>query len=220
MDRVTELAARWQAAEQQLYPSLLFDEQRYEQAMLVVRAIVDELGACTTPDELVAAYDQRDTIVADAARAAGVELAGLEPSQLAAAAFRMRLGAIRDAERERDAADAVDRARTAGGGWATVAERGVGSPPQPPYERLCLHVPAGGAGSRVLGVHSWVGLDEETDAARYGVAVVSAEPARPLIPSEPIVGPEEHDAPEPWEEATSRLAAWVETRPEGLDSGR
>lgn len=215
MDRITELAARWQAAEQQLYPALLFDEHRYEHAMLVVRAVVDELGECTTADELVAAYDQRETIVADAARAAGAELAGLDPDQLAAAAFRMRLAAIRDAERERAAAAAMGTARAAGGGWATVLERGVGSPPQPPYEHLCLYVPPNGAGSRMLGLHSWVGLDEDTDAARYGVAAVAADPAAPLAPSEPIVGPEEHQAPEAWQEAISRLAAWVERGADG-----
>lgn len=215
MDRITELAARWQAAEQQLYPALLFDEHRYEHAMLVVRAAVDELGACTTPEDLIAAYDQRETIVADAARAAGVELAGLDPDQLAAAAFRMRLAAIRDAERERDAAAAVEAARAAGGGWATVLERGVGSPPQPPYEQLRLHLPTGKPSSRVLGLHSWVGLDEDTDAARYGVAAVAADPEAPLQPSEPVAGPEEHPAPEAWQEAVSRLAAWIETRPNG-----
>lgn len=213
MDRITELAARWQAAEQQLYTSLLFDEQRYEDAVLVVRAAVDELGGCTTPEDLLAAYDQRETIVHAAARAAGVELAGLAPDQLAAAAFRMRLGGIRAAERERDAAAAIDAARAAGGGWATVLERGVGSPPQPPYEHVRLHLPPDGTDSRVLGVHSWVGLDEDTDAARYGVAVVAADPGAPLTPSDPIAGPEEHHALQAWQEAISRLAAWVETRP-------
>lgn len=220
MDPITELAARWQAVEQQLYPGLLFDEHRYEQAMLVVRAVVDELDACTTTDELVAAHEQREMFVQRAAHTAGVELAGLDPDQLAAAAFRMRLAAIRHAERQRDAAAAVDAARTAGGGWATVVERGVGSPPQPPYEQLRLHLPDDESRSRVLGVHSWVTLDEDSDAFRYGVAVVRADPAAPLTPSDPVFGPEEHDAPEPWQEAISRLAVWVANEPTDLDSTR
>jgi hypothetical protein len=207
VDPLAELAARWQAAEERLYPALLFDEQRYEQAMLVLRAAIDELSTCATADDLVAADQRRGEIVQQAARRAGVELVGVDPHQLAAAALRQRLAAIRDQQRRRQAAAAITTTRQRGGGWATLHERG-GPPPQPPYEWLAVSVPAFlAAMGTVAGVHAWITLDVDSDAARFEATPVTVELAdgEPASAARPSTEPETHDALSPWQDAITRL---------------
>lgn len=205
VDRITELSARWQVDEERLYPSLLFDEHRYEQTMLVLRAAVDELAACETVDELVAADQRRTEIVAAAARRAGVELDGVDPHQVGAAALRQRLAGVRAEQRRRDAAEAIAAAR--GGGWATLHERG-GPPPQPPYEWLAVHVAGQLPADQALpGVHAWIALDVDTDAPRFGAAPVTVElsDGAPVSPPQPTADAEEHGALAGWQDALARL---------------
>lgn len=223
VDPITELAARWQAAEEQLYPALLFDEQRYEHAMLVLRAAVDDLQAsCATVDDLVVADQRRGEIVEQAARRAGVELTGVDSHQLAAAALRQRLGGIRREERRRAAGAAVAAARGHGGGWATLYERG-GPPPQPPYEQLAVRVPAGqpAAAATCPGVHAWITLDVRTDAPRFGVVPVIVELADdvPTSPPQPTAEPEQPDSLEDWQAAIARLRRSLDST-DDLDSPR
>lgn len=222
VDPITQLAARWQAEEERLYPALLFDEHRYEQAMLALRAAVDELQACATVDDLVAADQRRTEIVERAARRAGVGLEGIDPQQLAAAALRQRLAAVRSEQRRREAAEAIATARSGGGGWAILSQAG-GPPPQPPYDWLAVHVPAQpSAASELLdGVHAWIAFDVDTDAPRFGAAPVTVELAdgAPAAPPQPAGEAHEPDSLVDWQDAVARLRGDVAAAGD-LDSHR
>lgn len=213
--QLAQLAARWRTAEQRLYPSLFADEHLYERVVNVVGELVDELSDCASDEELLAAYEQRQPLLERATRRLADEAGGVDPEMVAAAAFRLRHDAIRSEVRWRQAGERVAAARERGDGhgqWVALFTRGPGGSPHiPPSEWLTAYLRGDGTSSVVPALHTWVGLDPDREAFRYGVAVlwvdVSTEVARPL--AEPLEGPHEFDAEDEWQATVERLRSWA-----------
>lgn len=223
-DQLAQLAARWRTAEQQLYPSLFADEHLYERVLNVVGQLADELSGCASEAALLAAYEQRQPLLEHATQQLVGEAGAVDPEMVAAAAFRLRHDALRKEARWREAGERVAAARERWDGrgqWVTLFTRGRGgSPPAPPSESLDAYLPGGGPWSVVPALHTWVGLDPDSDGPRYGVAVLSvdvtAEMARPL--GEPLEAPQEFTSEEEWQTTTERLRSWACTLGESQES--
>lgn len=216
-DQLTQLAARWRTAEQQLYPSLFADERLYERVLNVVGQLADELSDCTSEEALLSAYEQRQPLLERATRQLAGEAGAVDPEMVVASAFRLRHDTLRKEARWREAGEKVATARESRNGhgqWVTLFTRGTGgSPPVPPSEWLDAYLPGDGPWSVVPALHTWVGLDPDSDGPRYGVAVLSVdvttEMPRPL--AEPLEGPQEFTSEEEWQATTERLRSWART---------
>lgn len=223
-EQLSDLARRWRAAEQQLYPAVLGDPDTYARTLRVVRAIVDDLIAITTPAGLAESYRDPDTIVAAAAHRVGVEALPVPAELLAGAAFRLRLDAVREQERRRRAADLLATARAEGrSGWITLFERGVGgSPPAPPYERLEAHLTNAPdtAPAVVTALQVWVDLDPDSNGFRYGVALLAFDPVAgaPVPDAKPLADPLEFTSCAAWETAVSALRTEAGADPAALEN--
>jgi hypothetical protein len=166
-----ELRHRWRLAEQRLYPMIMVAPEAYATYVRVVRSVADELGACSTQDQLVDAYADRSTIVHGALAAAGVSGSGIDLDLAADAAFQLRSDEVeREQQRgelRRRIADMQGRA-----GWVVVMETAlVSGQVFPPYRRLEMHLPEG------TGLDATVELDLDTGHPLYAVEVVQLDPA-------------------------------------------
>jgi hypothetical protein len=172
-DEMTARALRtsWLAAEQSLYSLGGGDVGRYERAVMLVRAVVDELRGTESTTALVDQWPQAGAIVATAAERAGVALGSLPIDQVAGAGFALRHSALRDAESRFARAVLIAAARDEGADWVVLHE--TGDPLAgfaDPYGSIRLHLASGLA--IVAGVHP----DPGTGAVAHTLTVVGLDP--------------------------------------------
>lgn len=109
--------ARWRAAEDQLYPSLISDPGSYQRAITAVQTVVAELRhRATSAADLAAIEAAPEALLASACPAGVVVPADL----LVAAACGMRDREIAAADGRTRRSVVIDAARAAGAAWAVL----------------------------------------------------------------------------------------------------
>jgi hypothetical protein len=172
-DEMTARALRssWLAAEQSLYSLGGGDVGRYERAVTLVRAVVDELRGTDSTTALVDMWPEAGTIVANAAERAGVSLGSLPIDQVAGAGFALRHSALRDAESRFARAGLIAAARAESAEWVVLHE--TGDPLAgfaDPYGSIRLHLASG------LAIVAGVQPDQRTGAVAHTLTVVGLDP--------------------------------------------
>lgn len=177
-----EAIATWRRAEARVYPAVMVNAALYEQYLVMVRAVVDELDDVRTEDDLVIAWNERRGIAAEV-------IAAKQPSM----GVLMDTDAVRDAafcQRHRDitreqakdiARERLEQARREQAEWVVLFEdvTPFGS------HRLEMHVRTGRA------VHASSKVDLDKPRPEYSLEVVQLDPENgawildrpPLMPS-------------------------------------
>jgi hypothetical protein len=150
----------WDQAEARLFPLVMAQPEVYEQALGLVRQLLERLRE-TCPDlpTLLAANERGADLVADSAAA---DAAGGRADVIAAAACAMRYRELVALITARRRAAALERARADGLTWAVVEESGSQDRvPYVPYQRVEAEV---GSGRAVI---VSIGPDETLSRAVY-----------------------------------------------------
>ncbi len=153
----------WDEAEARLFPLVMAQPELYEQALGVVRRLLERLRE-TCPDlaALLAAHQRGGDLIADLAGEPVTGVAGVSPGLIAAAACAMRYRELVALMAARGRLAALTRAREEGLSWAVVEESGQADrAPYVPYQRVEAEVGSGRA------VVVSIGPDETLSRAVY-----------------------------------------------------
>ena len=153
----------WDQAEARLFPLVMAQPEVYEQALGLVRQLLERLRE-TCPDlpALLAAHERGADLVADVSAAEAAGGFGVRAEVIAAAACAMRYRELVALITARRRVAALDQARADGLAWTVVEESG--SPdraPYVPYQRVEAEVGTGRA------VVVSIGPDETMSRAVY-----------------------------------------------------
>jgi hypothetical protein len=197
-----EMARRWQAAEDRLYPVVMVRPEAYASAVTLVRAVVDRLGRIDSADELASAYGTSAQLVADVVRDTGVGTEGLDLGLVAGAAFNLRYRDLRATAQREQAKRRIREAAVAGDEWVVLFE--TGRPDLAlfsPYRRLEMRLADG------LGVHAWISVDPSTGSPSYAVEAVQLDPATGdwVHEAEPSADSGTYQTRDEWERAVSEM---------------
>ncbi len=197
-----DLARRWQAAEDRLYPVVMVRPEAYASAVTLVRAVVDRLGGVITADDLATAYTSSAHLVADVVHDTGVATEGLDLALVAGAAFNIRYRDLRASAQREQAKQRIRDAAAAGSEWAVLFETGRPDlAPLSPYRRLDMRLADG------VGLHASITVDPATANPIYAVETVQLDPATGdwVHEAEPSPGTAAYQTREEWEAAISRI---------------
>lgn len=109
--------ARFNAAENRLYPLAMVDTEMFERATLLVGLIVTELRSCNGVAEVLAQLDGIVARLPESAVDAGIESADLPLTVIAEAAAAMRCRELKAKQSAIDARERIERARAEGQTW-------------------------------------------------------------------------------------------------------
>ena len=187
-----DAVATWRRAEARVYPSVMHNATLYEQYVLAVRAIADELGDVRTAEELYAAWRERPDIALEVlARTAPSMRAVMDPTALRDAAFAHRHRQLTRERGKEIARERLDQARRERREWVVLFEdvTPLGS------DRLEMHVRTG----RALHASSKVELDRPTPT--FELEVVQLDPATGawLVDQPPLMPSRRYDSHEEWQ---------------------
>ena len=187
-----EAVATWRRAEARVYPSVMVNAALYEQYVMAVRAIAEELSDVRTDEELYEAWRERKDIA--------LEVVGRTAPSMRAV---MDLGALRDAAfchrhrqltRERGkeiARERLERARRERQEWVVLFEdvTPLGS------ERLEMHVRTGRA------IHASSKTELDRPRPSFELEVVQLDPATGawLVDQPPLMPSRRYDSHEEWQ---------------------
>jgi len=187
-----EAVATWRRAEARVYPSVMVNAALYEQYVMAVRAIAEELSDVRTDEELYEAWRERKDIA--------LEVVGRTAPSMRAV---MDLGALRDAAfchrhrqltRERGkeiARERLERARRERQEWVVLFEdvTPLGS------ERLEMHVRTGRA------IHASSKTELDRPRPTFELEVVQLDPATGawLVDQPPLMPSRRYDSHEEWQ---------------------
>jgi hypothetical protein len=198
--RRDRLLLAWRRGEERLYPVVLVRPELYEQYVLLVRALADELAEAHSEDALLAAYEAGTGSAEHAASRLDLpDRTEMDLGLARDAAYCLRhrelVGELQRAEANRR----VERARAAGDEWVTVFEE-ASSELRPPYRLVEMHVRSGRA------IHSFVEQSPDTGGPVFGVEVIRLDPVTgDWMPDvEPVASERLHD-PERWRERIEAL---------------
>jgi hypothetical protein len=200
--KLDELARRWQAAEDRLYPVVMVRPEAYASAVTLVRAVVDRLGRVDTAADLAAAYGTSAQLVADVVRDTGVATEGLDLALVAGAAFNIRYRDLRATAQREQAKQRIRDAAAAGAEWALLFETGRPDlAPLSPYRRLEMRLADG------VGLHASITVDPSTADPVYAVETVQLDPATGdwVHDADPSAGPATYRTRQEWESAIARI---------------
>jgi hypothetical protein len=153
----------WDQAEARLFPLVMAQPEVYEQALGLVRQLLERLRE-TCPDlpALLAAHERGADLVADVPAAEAAGGFGARAEVIAAAACAMRYRELVALITARRRVAALDRARADGLAWTVVEESGSQDrAPYVPYQRVEAEV---GSGRAVI---VSIGPDETLSRAVY-----------------------------------------------------
>lgn len=172
-DEMTARALRssWRASEQALYAIGGGDVERYQRAIRLVRAVVDELAGVDSTAALADRWPEAGGLVAGAAERAGLALGSLPMEQVAGAAFALRQAVLQADEIRRARSELIDAARAEGADWVLLHE--TGDPLAglaDPYGSTRMHLASG------LAIVAGVQPDLSTGAAVRTLTVVRLDP--------------------------------------------
>jgi hypothetical protein len=201
-DVPVELAQRWQAAEERLYPIVMVRPDLYERSIELVRSIADELRGVTTTAALVQAFGDAAEIAARVIKRESLAVDDIDVGLATSAAFALRHREMVGELARGRAMERIQAARQRGEAWVVLYEAGTqGQAPAVPYRRLEMHL-RGGAG-----LHVYVEQDIATARPVYGVQAVQLDPHTGDWLNEATVWdePRTFDDPEPWQALIAEL---------------
>jgi hypothetical protein len=197
-----EMARRWQAAEDKLYPVVMVRPEAYASALTLVRAIADRLSPMDSAEDLVAAYGGSAQLVADVVRGTGVATEGLDLGLVAGAAFNVRYRDLQAKAHREQAKQRIRDAADADREWVVLFESDRPDlAPFTPYRRLEMRRADG------FGLHASITVDPSTGSPVYAVETVQLDPATGdwLHDAEPSAGPVTCATRDEWERAIAGL---------------
>jgi len=201
---IDELARRWQSAEERLYPIVMVRHEAYEAALVLVRAVVDELAEVGDAEELATRYEDSARLVADAVRETAVSTEGLDLGVVAGAAFNIRYRELLAAAQREQAKQRIRAAASAGEDWVVLFETGrTEFAPLSPYRRLEMRIADG------QGLHASIVPDPSTGDPVYAVEIVQLDPATGdwVHEAEPAEAPVTYPSRSEWDRALADLRA-------------
>ena len=205
-DVPVELAQRWQAAEERLYPIVMVRPDLYERSIELVRSIADELRGVTTTAALVKAFGDAAEIAARVIKRESLAVDDIDVGLATSAAFGLRHREMVGELARGRAIERIRAARQRGEAWVVLYEAGTqGQAPAVPYRRLEMHLHGG------AGLHVYVEQDIATARPVYGVQAVQLDPHTGDWLNEATVWdePRTFDDPEPWRALISELRGQV-----------
>lgn len=163
--------AAWDEYERQLYAAAVADTSRYEQAILAVRAVVDNLRTITSIEQLVSKWSRGD-VEFDAVISATIAAPGaLLGRQIAGAAFALRGREIKELALRQVRLQRIEDARRSGNAWVFLEESGnLQSGLVAPYHSTEMHLPTG------LALISLVQQAPSLGTPIFAIAVVRLDP--------------------------------------------
>jgi len=172
-DEMTARALRssWRASEQALYSIGGGDVERYQRAIRLVRAVLDELAGIDSTAALADRWPEAGGLVTGAAERAGLALGSLPIEQVAGAAFALRQAVLQADEIRRARSELIEAARTESTDWVLLHE--TGDPLAgfaDPYGSTRMHLASG------LAIVAGVQPDLSTGAAVRTLTVVRLDP--------------------------------------------
>ena len=187
-----EAVATWRRAEARVYPSVMNNATLYEQYVLAVRAIAEELGDVRTDEDLFVAWRERPDIALEVlARTAPSMRAVMDPTALRDAAFAHR---HRQLTRERGteiARERLEQARRERHEWVVLFDdvTPLGS------ERLEMHVRTG----RALHASSKIELDRPQPTFELEVVQLDPGTGAWLVDQPPLMPSRRYDSQDEWQ---------------------
>jgi hypothetical protein len=161
----------WAECERHLYPIAASDPLRYQQIIVAVRALADEMHTAESVEQLIAMWPQATTMFSSVAATRGLPAQALPREQIAGAAFALREREIREHIQRRARRGRIEAARESGAAWVVLDESGkLDSGLLAPYRCTEMHVASG------LAVISQVQPDPERGAVMFVVSVVKLAP--------------------------------------------
>jgi hypothetical protein len=134
----------WAECERQLYAMAVSDPQHYQQAILAVRALADDMRAATSVEQLVAMWPPAAGAFLSAVAAHGLASQALPREQVAGAAFALREREISQQARREARRSRIDAARQCGDVWAVLDASGsLDAGLLAPYRCTEMHVCSG-----------------------------------------------------------------------------
>src|SRR4029453_11800835 len=116
-DVPAELAQRWQAAEERLYPVVMVRPDLYERSIELVRSIADELRGVTTMAALVEAFGDAAEIAARVIERESLAGDNIDLRLATSAAFGLRHGEMVGELARVRAMERIQAARERGDSW-------------------------------------------------------------------------------------------------------
>ena len=185
-DQASIKAARasWAECERQLYPMAVADPARYQQMIIAVRALADEMHTVASIEQLVTLWPRAGQMLVTVVAARGVPVQSLPQEQVAGAAFALREREIRELSRRQALQDHIGAARQSGDVWVVLDESGrIDAGLFDPYRCTEMHVASG------LAVMSHVQPDPGCGIASFVVTVVKLDPLTgELLDADPGIG--------------------------------
>ncbi|WP_341318825.1 hypothetical protein WN982_27975 [Paraburkholderia sp. IMGN_8] len=161
----------WAECERHLYPIAASDPSRYQQIIVAVRALADEMHTAESVEQLIAMWPQATAMFSSVAAARGLLAQALPREQIVGAAFALREREISEQIQRHARRGRIEAARESGAAWVVLDESGkLESGLIDPYRCTEMHVASG------LAVISQVQPDPERGAVMFIVLVVKLAP--------------------------------------------
>jgi hypothetical protein len=173
VDKVSIDAARalWAEYEKQLYPMVISDSTGYQQALLAVRALADEMRNVASIEELVSMWPRAGEMLKSVVSTRGLSAWSLPQDGVAGAAFALREREIREHDQHQELQRRIGAACKSGDTWVVLDENGkIDSGLSDPYRCTEMHVASG------LAVMSLVQPDPSLGTAIFVVTVIKLDP--------------------------------------------
>lgn len=195
-----ELVLAWRRGEERLYPVVMVQPEMYEQYVLLVRAIADELAEVGSEEALAHAYLERPDLAREVASHIDLPtFARMDVALARDAAYCLRHRELVGELQRSEAHSRVERARAGGQEWVAVFEESSHGL-QPPYRLVEMHVPSGRA------IHSFVEQSLNTGLPVFGVELIRLDPMTgDWIPDVEPTAREEFGDPKAWRERIDAL---------------
>ena len=190
VDKVSIDAARalWAEYEKQVYPMAISDSTGYQQALLAVRALADEMRNVASIEELVSMWPRAGEMLKSVVSTRGLSAWSLPQDGVAGAAFALREREIREHDQHQERQRRIGAACKSGDTWVVLDENGkIDSGLSDPYRCTEMHVASG------LAVMSLVQPDPSLGTAIFVVTVIKLDPLTgELLDADPGIEDWEH----------------------------
>lgn len=140
------LRVLWAESERRLYPLATSVPERYEQVVLLARAVANRLGDISSSAELVARWADAEAIVAEALADSALPGGGFAPVDVAGLAFSVRMREVKELEHQSEQTQRIANAQVATETWVDLHQRGsLEQGLMDPYSKIELHLASGAA---------------------------------------------------------------------------
>lgn len=186
MDKVSIDAARalWMEFERQLYPLAVSDSTGYQQSLLAIRALTDEMQNIASIEELVTSWPRAGEMLKSALSSRDLSAFSLPQDQVAGAAFALRDREIKEQKVRQARQSRINAACQSGNAWVLLDENGnIDSGLSDPYRCTEMHIASG------LAIMSLVQPDQILGTAIFIVNIIKLDPVTgDLLDADPGIG--------------------------------